>query len=148
MEHREHKKTSFILKQFKKNEVVLVKLEAQLLEYMQKHPELIPDPPVAPPGEFQKIMEEFNKREKKLVVRRQLIIRNWGFKLLQLLQKPLLVAMLAIIWLMGSNEYRPIKKASHFNQVQRTIVRNIIYNGLSSQPIYNADGRHYIRSQD
>lgn len=132
MEQRDHNITSSIIKQSKKNEVVLVKLEAQLLEYMQKHPELTPDPPVPPPGEFQKIMEELNKRGKKLVIRRQLIMWHRGFKLIQLLQKPLLIAMLAMILLVGSNKDLPIKKTSDFNQIQRTIVRNIIYNGLSS----------------
>ena len=139
MEQRDHKITSSNLIQSKKNELILVKLEAQLFEYMRKHPELTPDPPVPPPGEFQKIMEELNKRGKKLVVRRQLIMWHRGGRLIKLLHKPLLVAMLAAVLLMGSNVELPLKKRTDFNQIQRTIVRNIIYNGISSQPMYNVD---------
>lgn len=48
--------------------------DARLLDFMQEHPEITPDdePLEAPPREFQKIMEEMNKRGIKPAVRRQL----------------------------------------------------------------------------
>lgn len=133
MEQKKHKRSSSILKQSKKDEVVLVKFEARLLEYMQNHPELAPDAVIPPPDEFQKIMDGLNKRGKKLVVRRQLILRYQARRLIRFLHNPLLITMLAMVLLMESNKVMTVKKPSDFNQIQRTIVRNMIYKGLAKE---------------
>lgn len=56
-----------------------VRIDARLLDFMQEHPEIAPDsvPPGAPPGEFQKIMEEMERRGIKPAVKRQLKLKMW-----------------------------------------------------------------------
>ena len=48
--------------------------DARLFDFMQEHLEITPDdePIEAPPGDFQKIMEEMNKRGIEPAVRKQL----------------------------------------------------------------------------
>lgn len=67
------------------------KLEARLLDYMQKHPELTPAAPAPPPDEFQKIMTEFNKRGSRTVVRKQLRILHYWNSVICCLQKSVLI---------------------------------------------------------
>lgn len=55
-----------------------VRMDARLLDFMQEHPEIVPDGALeAPQGEFQKIMEEMERRGIKPAVRRQLKIKMW-----------------------------------------------------------------------
>ncbi len=63
------------------------KLEARLLDYMQKHPELTPSVPAPPPDEFQKIMAEFNKRGSKTIVRKQLKVLHYYNLVIHFFQK-------------------------------------------------------------
>lgn len=50
-----------------------VRRDARLLDFMQEHPEIASDGDLeAPPGEFQKIMEEMERRGIKPAVKRQL----------------------------------------------------------------------------
>ena len=55
-----------------------VRMDARLLDYMQEHPEIGSDEEhKSPPGEFQKIMEEMERRGIKLAVKRQLKLIMW-----------------------------------------------------------------------
>ena len=78
------------------------KLEAHLIDYMQKHPELTPAAPAPPPDEFQKIMTEFNKRGSKTVVRKQLRILYYWNSVICCLQKSALTIRRKILKLFHS----------------------------------------------
>lgn len=55
-----------------------VRMDARLLDFMQEHPEIASDRDFeAPPGEFQKIMEEMERRGIKPAVKRQLKLKMW-----------------------------------------------------------------------
>jgi len=73
------------------------KLEACLLDYMQKHPELTPAVPAPPPDEFQKIMTEFNKRGSKTIVRKQLRVLHYWNSVICRLQKSALIILRRIL---------------------------------------------------
>lgn len=79
------------------------KLEAHLLDYMQKHSELTPDPPSPPQGEFQKIMEGLNRRGSETVIRKQLKALYLGRKIFQLVQKPLVILMMVLVLLAAAS---------------------------------------------
>lgn len=50
-----------------------VRMDARLFDFMQEHPEIASDGDLeAPPGEFQKIMDEMERRGIKSAVKRQL----------------------------------------------------------------------------
>ena len=54
-----------------------VRMDARLLDFMQEHPEIVPDRNLeAPPGELQKIMEEMERRGIKPAVKRQLKLKR------------------------------------------------------------------------
>lgn len=54
-----------------------VRMDARLLDFMQEHPEIVPDGNLeAPPGELQKILEEMERRGIKPAVKRQLKLRR------------------------------------------------------------------------
>ncbi|MDK2967792.1 MULTISPECIES: hypothetical protein [Lacrimispora] len=73
------------------NQISKEKLEAHLLDYMLKHPELTPDVPAPPTDEFQKIMAELDKRGTKTIVRRQLIILHFCNFIIYCIHKPVLI---------------------------------------------------------
>lgn len=108
---RNHGKKYSILKRIKYYVLSQEKLEAHLLDYMQEHPELTPEPPSPPPGEFQKIMSELNRRGQETVVKKQLRILHCGNRLVNVLQKPLLIIMLVLIILAASSIGASAKKA-------------------------------------
>lgn len=103
--HRNHEKTCSIIKRMKNHRNTQEKLEAYMLDYMQRHPELTPEPPSPPPGEFQRILAELDKRGTKTVVSRQLTLLNYGYGVIKSLQKPLIIIMvvlvLATMWSIG-----------------------------------------------
>ncbi|WP_346066084.1 hypothetical protein [Lacrimispora amygdalina] len=78
------------------------KLEARLLDYMQKHPELTPAAPAPPPDEFQKIMTEFHKRGSKTIVRKQLRILHYWNSVICCLQRSVLTIRRRILKLFHS----------------------------------------------
>ncbi len=90
------------------------KLEAHLLDYMLEHPELTPEPPTPPPGEFQKIMAELNRRGAETVIRKQLRVLYYGHRLVNSLQKPLLIVMVVLIILAASAIGASAKKAGDY----------------------------------
>ena len=53
-------------------------MDARLFDFMQEHPEITSDGDLeAPPGEFQKIMDEMERRGIKPAVKRQLKLKMW-----------------------------------------------------------------------
>lgn len=55
-----------------------VRLDARRLDFMQEHPEIASDGDLeAPSGEFQKIMDEMERRGIKPAVKRQLKLKMW-----------------------------------------------------------------------
>lgn len=55
-----------------------VRMDARLFDFMQEHPEIASDGDLeAPPGEFQKIMDEMERRGIKPAVKRQLKLKMW-----------------------------------------------------------------------
>ncbi|EFD00182.1 hypothetical protein NQ487_19730 [Hungatella hathewayi] len=55
-----------------------IRIDARLLDFVQEHPEIITDEKLEPPpGEFQKIMEEMDRRGIKPAVERQLRLKRW-----------------------------------------------------------------------
>ncbi|ADL02794.1 hypothetical protein Closa_0151 [[Clostridium] saccharolyticum WM1] len=114
VKERNHGKKNSILKRMNVYDSSQEKLEAHLLDYMQKHPELTPEPPSPPPGEFQKIMAELNRRGAKTVVRKQLKVLRYGHRFVNSLQKPLLVVMVVLIILAASAIGASAKKANDY----------------------------------
>jgi hypothetical protein len=92
----DHNKCS-ILKCNKKSKASQEKMEAYLLDYMQQHPEITPDPPSPPPGEFQTIMEEMKRRGATTVLNRQLKLRSKYRRLVYYLHKPFMVSMVICV---------------------------------------------------
>lgn len=123
-----------ILKRKKGNTVSQEKLEAHLLDYMQKHPELTPEPPSPPPEEFQMIMEELNRRGKKLLIRKQLEILNNCRRMVCYLHKPFMIAMtvcvLVSVTTIGISSKRASK--SHKNEA--------LYSGMADEHIQVKSG--------
>lgn len=118
-QERNRGKRCTILKEIKKDIGCRVssqeKLEAHLLDYMQKHPELTPDPPSPPQGEFQKIMERLDKRGSRTVVRKQLKALYFGRRVFQLIQKPLMILMVVLV-LLAASSMGAFSKRSCVNQ--------------------------------
>lgn len=55
-----------------------VRMDARLFDFMQEHPEIASDGDLeAPPEEFQKIMDEMERRGIKPAVKRQLKLKMW-----------------------------------------------------------------------
>ncbi|WP_394524428.1 hypothetical protein [Lacrimispora sp. JR3] len=86
-----------ILKRKKRTRDFEENLDSHFVEYMQKHPELTPEPPSPPPGEFQMIMEELNRRGTKLLVRKQLEMINKCRRMVFYLHKPFMITMMALV---------------------------------------------------
>lgn len=96
-QERNNFKKCSILKRKKENDVSREKLEAYLLDYMQKHPELTPEPTSPPPEEFQIIMEELSRRNTKLLIRRQLECLNNCRRIVYYLHKPFIIVIMVCI---------------------------------------------------
>lgn len=94
---RDYHNICSIFKRLKKNKASEERLEAYLLEYMQKHPELTPEPPSPPPGEFQMIMEEMNRRGSNTVLTKQLKLIDKYRRIVYYLHKPFMVSMVICV---------------------------------------------------
>lgn len=140
-QERTHGKKCSILKCFNYYLASQEKLEAHLLDYMQKHPELTPEPPAPPPGEFQKIMAELDKRGSRTVVSQELKILYYGHRLVNFLQKPLIISMILLIILVGMSIGRTAKYAYDYQLRERDSVEKIsdayekIKEGLGIKPL-------------
>lgn len=102
-QERNRQKKHIFLKSNRCYEAEQEKMEASLFDYMQAHPELIPDPPLAPPDEFQKIMEEMYKRGKKIRIHEQIKKRNYARNMIYFLQKPFILFMVTGILLAAAS---------------------------------------------
>ncbi len=129
---RNHGKKYSILKRIKNNLSSQEKLEAHLLDYMQEHQELTPEPPTPPPGEFQKIMEELNRRGTETVVGKQLRILYYGHRLVNSIQKPFLIVMVVLIILAASAIGASAKKAYDYRMREQNA-------GKSKSEVLKAD---------
>lgn len=124
-QERNHGKKCFILKRMRYYLKSQEKLEAHLLDYMQKHPELTPEPPAPPPEEFQKIMGELNKRGSRMVVRQQLKILYYGHRFVNYLQKPMIISMVLFVIISGATIGASAKKAYDYQLRGRTKAEKI-----------------------
>ena len=144
-QERNNFKKCSILKRKKGNTVSKEKLEAHLLDYMQKHPELTPEPPSAPPEEFQMIMEELNRRGTKLLIRKQLEIINNCRRMVCYLHKPFIIAMtvcvlvsVTTIGVSSKRAYKFYKNETLYSRMNdgRSQGRQIGLNGSSIKDAY------------
>lgn len=94
---------SFIFEKMKssiiRRELLRKSLTSQPPENVQRYTELPSSFPAPPEGEFNKIMEELNRRKKVTVVRKQLRILYLGYSILPIVQKPLMILMMVLILL-------------------------------------------------
>ncbi len=124
-QERSHGKKCSILKQIKYYLASQEKVEAHMLDYMQNHPELTPEPPAPPPGEFQKIMAELDKRGSRLVIRQQLKILYYGHRLVNYLQKPMIISMALFVILTGTAVGGSAKKSYDYQLGERPKAEDI-----------------------
>ncbi len=135
-QERNREKKCSILKRIKYYAESQEKLEAHLLDYMQKHPELTPEPPSPPPGEFQKIMAELDKRGSRTVVRRQLRTLHYGHRLVNFLQKPLMIIMVLLVIITVSSIGMSARKAYDYRmRVRKAGEIGIIWNNNPYVPV-------------
>ncbi len=120
-----------ILKRKKINTASEEKIEAHLLDYMQKHPELTPEPPSPPPGEFQMIMEEINRRGTKLLIRKQLQILNNCRRVVYYLHKPFIITMMVCVLVSVSSIGVSAERADKYHRSDSLYSRK--GNGLSRE---------------
>lgn len=99
-QERKTRKKRSVLKKIKYYFTSEEKEEALLLDYMQKHPELTPEPPPPPDGEFQKIMKELDRRESGAAVKRRFRKLSFVKPFVDVIQKPILIA-LGVVLLFG-----------------------------------------------
>lgn len=94
---------SFIFEKMKssimKRELLRKNLTSQLPGNIQRYTELPSSFPPPPEGEFDKIMEELNRREKVTVVGKQLKVLYLGYSIFSIAQKPLMILMVLLILL-------------------------------------------------
>ncbi|MFT4106840.1 MAG: hypothetical protein QM657_13865 [Lacrimispora sp.] len=94
---RENKEKRSVLKRIMYGAESQEKLEAHLVDYMQKNLELTPGQTAPPTGEFQKIVEELGRRGPETVMRRQIRLFHQSFRTVRFFQKPLTLFMAVII---------------------------------------------------
>lgn len=156
-QERNNFKKCSILKRKKGNKVSKEKLEAHLLDYMQKHPELTPEPPSPPPGEFQIIMEELNRRGTKLLIRKQLEVLTNCRRMVCYLHKPFIIAMMVcvlvsvtIIGVSAERTHKSYRKESLYSRMdygrsqgRQTVLNSggidgaygLVYENLNTRPL-------------
>ncbi|GEM_PF-664388 len=122
---RNHGKKHSILKRINYHMSSQEKLEAHLLDYMQEHPELTPEPPSPPPGEFQTIMAELDRRGTETVIGKQLRVLYYGHRLVNSIQKPFLIVMVVLIILAASAIGASAKKAHAYRLKEQNAGKSI-----------------------
>ena len=92
------------------------KRDAQLLDDMRTPSEISPDsePPAAPPGDFQKIMAEMERRGITPEIRRELKIKRGFHRAGKLVQKPAVIMVLVVMILAGTSAGVAAKKAYNY----------------------------------
>lgn len=111
-----------------------------MLDFMQEHPEIAPDsdPLEAPPDEFQKILDEMEKRGIKPAVKRQIKVKTRLSQAGNYMRKPAFVALLVVLIVGGTSVGTSAKKAYDYRMRER--------GGGKSNLVWNND--QYILSED
>lgn len=110
-------------------------MDARLLDFMQEHPEIAPDsdPLEAPPDEFQKILDEMEKRGIKPAVKRQIKVKTRLSQAGNYMRKPAFVALLVVLIVGGTSVGTSAKKAYDYRMRER--------GGGKSNLVWNNDDR-------
>lgn len=128
---RNHGKKCSVFKRIKYFLTRQVRMDARLLDFMQEHPEIAPDSDLleAPPGEFQKILAEMDKRGIKPAVKRQVKLKNSLTNAGRYVHRPAFVALLVVLIIGGTSVGTSAKKAYDY-RVRETAAgkSNIVWN--------------------
>lgn len=118
---RNHGKKCSVFKRIKYFLTRQVRMDARLLDFMQEHPEIAPDSDLleAPPGEFQKILAEMDKRGIKPAVKRQVKLKNSLTNAGRYMHRPAFVALLVVLIIGGSSVGTSAKKAYDYRMRER-----------------------------
>lgn len=137
---RNHGKKCSVFKRIKYFLTRQVRMDARLLDFMQEHPEIAPDSDLleAPPGEFQKILAEMDKRGIKPAVKRQVKLKNCLTNAGRYMHRPAFVALLVVLIIGGTSVGTSAKKAYNYRMRER--------DSGKSNLVWNND--QYILSED
>ena len=118
---RNHGKKCSVFKRIKYFLTRQVRMDARLLDFMQEHPEIAPDSDLleAPPGEFQKILAEMDKRGIKPAVKRQIKLKNCLTNSGRYMHRPAFVALLVVLIIGGTSVGTSAKKAYDYRMRER-----------------------------
>lgn len=118
---RNHGKKCSVFKRIKYFLTRQVRMDARLLDFMQEHPEIAPDSDLleAPPGEFQKILAEMDKRGIKPAVKRQVKLKNSLTNAGRYMHRPAFVALLVVLIIGGTSVGTSAKKAYDYRMRER-----------------------------
>ena len=118
---RNHGKKCSVFKRIKYFLTRQVRMDARLLDFMQEHPEIAPDSDLleAPPGEFQKILAEMDKRGIKPAVKRQVKLKNCLTNAGRYMHRPAFVALLVFLIIGGTSVGTSAKKAYNYRMRER-----------------------------
>jgi hypothetical protein len=118
---RNHGKKCSVFNQIKYFFTRQVRMDARLLDFMQEHPEIAPDsdPLEAPPDEFQKILDEMEKRGIKPAVKRQIKVKTRLSQAGNYMRKPAFVALLVVLIVGGTSVGTSAKKAYDYRMRER-----------------------------
>ncbi|WP_320990873.1 DUF4367 domain-containing protein [Hungatella sp.] len=130
---RNHGKKCSVFKRIKYFLTRQVRMDARLLDFMQEHPEIAPDSDLleAPPGEFQKILAEMDKRGIKPAVKRQVKLKNCLTNAGRYMHRPAFVALLVVLIIGGTSVGTSAKKAYNYRMRERE--------GAKSHIVWNND---------
>lgn len=125
---RNHGKKCSVFNQIKYFFTRQVRMDARLLDFMQEHPEIAPDsdPLEAPPDEFQKILDEMEKRGIKPAVKRQIKVKTRLSQAGNYMRKPAFVALLVVLIVGGTSVGTSAKKAYDYRMKEEEIGKNVI----------------------
>lgn len=137
---RNHGKKCSVFNQIKYFFTRQVRMDARLLDFMQEHPEIAPDsdPLEAPPDEFQKILDEMEKRGIKPAVKRQIKVKTRLSQAGNYMRKPAFVALLVVLIVGGTSVGTSAKKAYDYRMRER--------GGGKSDIVWNND--QYVLTED
>ena len=128
---RNHGKKCSVFNQIKYFFTRQVRMDARLLDFMQEHPEIAPDsdPLEAPPDEFQKILDEMEKRGIKPAVKRQIKVKTRLSQAGNYMRKPAFVALLVVLIVGGTSVGTSAKKAYDYRMRERSVGKsNLVWN--------------------
>ena len=125
---RNHGKKCSVFKRIKYFLTRQVRMDARLLDFMQEHPEIAPDSDLleAPPGEFQKILAEMDKRGIKPAVKRQVKLKNSLTNAGRYMHRPAFVALLVVLIIGGTSVGTSAKKAYDYRIREEDMGKNAI----------------------